>query len=284
MYVINITNNTSQTIELEDLKGFTLLVSGTANLLEYFYPTEIANSSSVILNIASQTITVNDGSNDLSPANAIKYVSLHKHVNPVTSDGKEVIRADTRPIGTQTYFTMAGDDITNEKLGDGKAMVWDFSNDDDLYDSNDFENPVVLASGLKAKAINMVFMEPTYLKDGTLYFFDAPWGAYASMYIVIPAGGYYPSKSGTIPASALGLTGSTMYAYATKKVFYACYVNRQHMYGSCPMGDELNAEGAQTEATPAGWYMTGLIVCPENDTAMKGYGSFEMYRVTIELV
>jgi hypothetical protein len=154
----------------------------------------------------------------------------------------------------------------------------DFSNSDDLYDPDNTENGPEIPDGYKAKRIDISFTDPVYIKDGTLYFFDAPWGKYCSMYIVVPAGNYYPNSAGSIPASMLGLPGSQMYAYASKDVFYTCYVCTHNMHGDCPMGDELNAEGAAVDSLPVGWYITGIIFTPDDDNTSKGFGSFEMYR------
>jgi hypothetical protein len=126
--------------------------------------------------------------------------------------------------------------------------------------------------------MDMAFTGLVYIKDGTMYFFDAPWGCYCDMYITIPAGNYYPNPAGSIPAAALGLSGSQMYAYASKDVIYTSYLRHHMMYGSCPMGDELNAEGAAIDGLPIGWYITGIIFTPTSDNVSKGYASLEMYR------
>ena len=84
---------------------------------------------------------------------------------PTMPDGRPLVRADTRPIGTQTYFTCCGDDSTS--IGGGICMKWDFSNDDDEY-----EGPEV-PSGFKAKQLLLTFQCPVYLKDGAIYFFDS---------------------------------------------------------------------------------------------------------------
>jgi hypothetical protein len=203
---------------------------------------------------------------------------------PRTVDGKPIVRSDTRPTGTQTYFTMTGDDMQAGILGSGEEMRWDFSNSDNVYDPDDFENPIILASGVKAKYLEMKFTSPAYLKDGALFFFDAPWGAYASMYIVVPSGTYYPHPDGEITASALGLSGNTMYAYSTKKVFYASYLNKHFMYKDCARGVSMDAEGSQIDPVPSGWMIAGLVCCPEEDTLFKGFGLIEMYRTTIGLL
>ena len=195
---------------------------------------------------------------------------------PTMSDGRPIVRADTRPMDTQTYFTMVGD--TASGIGDGGLLLWDFSNSDDMYNSDDYENGPTIASGYKAKLMELWFNDPIYLKDGTLYFQDACFDCHVSMYVVVPAGNYYPNDVGSIPASALGLPGDQMYAYASKKVMYSCYLMKHRMMGDCTMGDELNAEGAQLDAMPVGWMITGIVVCPEGCSSFKGFGSLELYR------
>lgn len=195
---------------------------------------------------------------------------------PIMSDGRPLVRADTRPLETQTYFTMSGD--TTSGIGDGKTLIWDFSDDEDVYDPNDYENGPTVASGMKCKVMEVWFNDPAYLKDGTLYFQNASFGSFASMYVVVPTGNYYPNDAGSIPASALGLPGDQMYAYSYKKVLFAAYVMKHHMVGDCPMGDELNAEGAQVDPIPAGWYVIGLICTDEDNNSFRGFGSLEMYR------
>jgi hypothetical protein len=69
-----------------------------------------------------------------------------------------------------------------------------------------------------------------------------------------------------------------MYDYADKNVFYACYVQKQYMYGEAPMGVPFEAEGCQVNALPTGWYVSTLIVTPESDNTSKGFGSLEMFR------
>src|SRR3990172_13263739 len=47
---------------------------------------------------------------------------------PRMPDGRPIVRADTRPLDTSTYFTTCGDDSTS--IGGGTEIRWDFSNDD----------------------------------------------------------------------------------------------------------------------------------------------------------
>jgi len=193
-----------------------------------------------------------------------------EETHPETPDGVPIVRADSRPLNTEVYFTMCGD---STGIGDGVEFAWDFSNDD-----NEFINPLWVPSGYKAKKITANFNCPIWMKDGTIYFFDSPWGQHISMFVGAPAGNYYPNPAGNIPASALGLTTGGIYSYATEDTPYSSYVMKHRMYGSCPMGDELNAEGASLYPIPVGWNLCGLIVTPESDNVSKGYASLEMYR------
>ena len=195
---------------------------------------------------------------------------------PHMEDGRPIVRADTRPMDSETFFTSAGDDVA---IGDGTHLQWDFSDSTaDVYNGSE------IPDGMKAKQIIMTFNCPVYLKDGALYFFDAPWDCYLEMDIMVPSGGYYPNPAGAIPAAALGISGNDMYAQASGNVLYQRYVNRHHIYGDCPMGDELNAEGCAVEALPVGWYLRGLIITPESDNISKGYASVEMYRCHTNLL
>ena len=98
------------------------------------------------------------------------------------------------------------------------------------------------------------------------------------MYITVPSGNFYPNSSGTYTAAMLGQSGDNMYAYASKDVFYICYVNRRYMLGDCSRGDELNTEGTSVNPIPTGWYVSGFIVTSEENSSLKGHGSLEIYR------
>lgn len=220
------------------------------------------NLTTVVLRSDSDSLTSN-------------LVHVWYEAEPHMEDGRPIVRSDTRPLDTQTFFTMAGDAVDSTggvTISGGKDMTWDFSNDDDEYTGDD------IPSGYKAKEIKMSFVCPVFIKDGTIYFFNAPWGSYLKMDIMAPSGSYYPNPSGSIPASSLGLSGNKMYAQATEDTVVQRYVGKHFIYGDCPMGDELNAEGAAIEALPVGWYIRGLIVTPTSDNTSKGFASLEMYR------
>lgn len=224
------------------------------------------STSSFVPSAGVTKVTLSSECDDLTSNLTHIWYEAHPHMD----DGRPIIRSDTRPLNSQTVFTMAGDSA--DDLGDGKEFKWDFSNDDDSYTGSE------VPSGYKAKEMLVSFKCPVHIKDGTIYFFNAPWGSYVQMDIVIPDGAYYPNPQGPIPASALGLSGKKMYAQASGNTLYQRYVNKHFMFGDCPMGDELNAEGSSVSPIPVGWYIRGLIVTPNSDNVSKGFASIEMHR------
>ena len=216
------------------------------------------------------TLSAADSTTTLSGVIAAHDGEPFSEIEPPTmEDGRPLVRADTRPLETETYFTMAGDTVSG--VGDGAPMRWNMDEDDDWFDVGD---------GYKKKIFKLTFNHEIYLKDGSIYFFNAPWGAYVDFYITVPAGGYYPNEYGSIPAAALGQPGDGMWSYAATDTLYQCYVNRHYMHDDCPMGDELNAEGAAINGLPVGWYLMGHIHAPAtaSGTGFKGYASIECYR------
>jgi hypothetical protein len=99
------------------------------------------------------------------------------------------------------------------------------------------------------------------------------------MHVVVSSGSYYPNTHGSIPASALGLPGTDMYSYAAVDIPFVNYVNKHHMYTDCPMGDEMNAEGAAVEAVPVGWKLVGHITTTSGDNTSKGFAAFDIHCV-----
>jgi hypothetical protein len=260
-------NNLS--IYISEGKILEIPAGGEIDLLDSCTRAEISQSD-VPFHIEEENIILNNGSTDLTKLKALRIAfDAVAEEGPKMADGRPLVRADTRPLDTETYFTMAGD--TASGIGDGAPMMWNMDEDDDWFDTGD---------GYKKKIFKLTFNHEIYLKDGSIYFFNAPWGAHVEFYITVPAGGYYPNEYGPIPASALGQPGDGMWAYAATDILYQCYVNKHYMHGDCPMGDELNAEGAAINGLPVGWYLMGHIHAPAtaSGTGFKGYASIECYR------
>lgn len=187
------------------------------------------------------------------------------------ADGRPITRADSRPRGYTTTFISRGDSLTN--IGDGKIMEWDFSNSAD-----DISAP----SGFKRKRLEVGFSDKIYIKEGTLYFHSAPKGCYVDFYVVCKTGGIYEDPNGTIPGSAIGLDPSKMYTQATADTKVTHYVNYHHLQGDCPMGDELNTEGASEAGLPTQQQKYVLwieLTTPDTDSTSNGYLELEIYRM-----
>jgi len=178
---------------------------------------------------------------------------LEKIIPPRTFDNKEIIRSDSRPLGTSTYFTCAGDDT---EIGNGKDVFWDFSNDDDISSAPE---------GYKRKTIDFSFAEDIFIKEGSFYFFDTLKGSYGQMAVMCPAGHYYYNRDGSLNQ-------------ATEDIPIIKFVNKHFFAGSCPMGDELNAEGAQESPLPPNYFIRLEITVPESDIISFGWVSLEIYR------
>lgn len=190
---------------------------------------------------------------------------------PTMPDGRPIMRSDSRPLYTSTVFTMQGDDSTS--IGNGVELIWDFSNDDDLYDGPE------VPSGFKCKQMLISFATEVHLKDGMLFFFDAPWGSYVTMDVAVPPNNFYPNPTGPYTSAMLGLSGTLNYAHSGNEIItFQRFVNKYRITGTCNIGTALDAEGCTTKPMPIGWYLCGRVYTPISDNVSKGYASMEMYR------
>lgn len=181
-------------------------------------------------------------------------ITLLNQINTDYSGGRPVIRSESRPSSTVTYFSTRGD--SSSAVGDGTTFEWDFSNN-----TNDVSAP----SGFKRKQINVTFKDSIYVKEGTLYFHNGVKGSYLDFYILCPNGAYYLNRSGA-PAQASG------------DVIIEHYLNHHPIQGSVPMGDELNTEAATVNAVPAGYIFRLEITVPDTDSTSNGVAELEIYR------
>lgn len=169
------------------------------------------------------------------------------------TDKMEVI-AESRPPGHYTVFTSCGD---GTGIGDGKDLQWNFANTDDEVTS---EIP-----GYREKNIHVYFNEDIYIKEGAVYFQNAPFGCFVKMFVVCPAGGYYRDRNGAIQMAAVDT-----------EVF--CFVPKHFICGSCPQGDELNTEGCTRDPIPKGYYFKFEVYTPDTDNISTGHITLEIYR------
>jgi len=114
--IINITNTTDTILSINDLT-ITLLPHETKDiaLLKKLY--EISSSDDLVKHISSGKIIVNNGTDDLTITEAIQFVVVQKETGPTDIADKPWVHQSSRPFGTVTYFTGAGDNLHSHTPG-----------------------------------------------------------------------------------------------------------------------------------------------------------------------
>lgn len=169
--------------------------------------------------------------------------TANKPIEIRDAEGKVYVRSESRQIDKTTYFTCRAD---NTGVGDGKELVWDFSNTDD---------DVTPPTGYLQKKMVFSFSSGIQLKDGTLYWMNAIKGSYLDVYI------YHPVLQQNI----------------------SHYVVGHRMIGDCPMGDELNTETA-SEEIPAGVQFHVYVTVPDVSGADSFYGHISIEANRVETI
>lgn len=209
-----------------------------------FYVTDISIEDPVIVGSEQEDFELNF----MPTANA--------PVTPTDDDGKSYVRAESRPLDMTTYFTMAGDKIDSpQDIGEGTEIKWDFNNTD---------NDITPLSGYKKKRVEFQFLDGVRLKEGTIYFYNSPNGAYLDLQVVCPAGQYY-------------LDNNDSPILAVSDTVVDRFVNKYFISGTCAIGDELNTEAASSEI-PSTYKFWLDITTPDTDSSSYGHVSVEVYR------
>jgi hypothetical protein len=179
--------------------------------------------------------------------------SCNQAVTPRSPDGKPYGRTESRPLDCTTVFTGRADSDNN--IGDGRLFMWRFDNDDDLIEQN---------SNYKRKRLEFKFLDPIYLKEGTLFYRDAPMGAYMDVYIVCPAGGYYYSNDGSPRLAAVDTP-------------IAHYIVHQMMYQTNCYGREFRTEACSSQLPSSYKFWIDVTTTPD-DVQSMGYVTLVLYR------
>jgi hypothetical protein len=248
-------NNTDSDITLTDLGAKIIPASGQIDLAEEFTLEQLSISEDLTEQIGNGNLTINDGSKDLEIADGIDIIRRIISRNPKSEDGKDIVRAESRPLGCTTVFVGQAD--TDIAIGAGEILAWDFSNED---------NEITMPSGSneRRKRLEFKFIDDVYVKEGTTYFFNKLKGSYLDFYVACPAGQYYYDNDGNPHL-------------ATEDTIVSHYVIHCMMQGSCPMGDELNTESCSSKI-PNNYKFWIDITVPDNDNISNGHINLEMYR------
>ncbi len=183
----------------------------------------------------------------------------NKPINPVDDEGRQFLRAESKPVGMTTYFTTRGD--TETAIGDGDKLEFDFNNTD-----NDITTP---PTGFKQKRVCCTFIDTVRLKEGTLYWENMPFGSHIDLCLGVPDQAYYQKNDGSYAQNTTG-----------EDLMIAKFVNNSPMMGNCPMGDEMNTEAASNDIPP-GTIFGFLVTVPDtvtNTDNVHGAVVLELYR------
>lgn len=121
--IINITNELPTSVVIHDLAGLTIEVDETIDLVSERPIHDIANSEDLVVLIANEDVSVDDGLSDLSIVDAIKYVTLNE--KPLLDvDGKQIVAATNKNFGLRMKWTSRSDSITDvSDVGNGERFM-----------------------------------------------------------------------------------------------------------------------------------------------------------------
>lgn len=164
--IINITNELPTSVVIHDLAGLTIGVDETIDLVSERPIHDIANSEDLVVLIANEDVSVDDGLSDLSIVDAIKYVTLNE--KPLLDvDGKQIVAATNKNFGLRMKWTSRSDSITDvSDVGNGEAFYVEHNVGDPITqtkyaDFNCFENETRLVGA-------RIFFVDSYLDELSL--------------------------------------------------------------------------------------------------------------------
>lgn len=236
---------------------------------------EIASSDSALAALAQgiDKFQINDGSRDYEYAEGIDLLRRISSETEKDQLNRWIVRSDSRRKNYDTAFTGKGDNLTNSIIGGGTDLRFDFSA------ANTDSRWITAPTGYKRQQINWNYMDAVYIKEGSIYFFNAPKGAYIDMYFVIPAG--YPYYKKVVDTTTFDASWENNYTTATADTIIGHWVVNHWVEGSCPMGDYLNTEAAHESPSPSYVIYRAEITAPEDATDLAnfhGHFSIELYR------
>lgn len=264
-----IKNFTDQEYVLSDLGDITIPANGAIDLggnEQRLIDLATSDSLLQVLALGTDKIAVNDGIHDYTFSQGIDLIRRINTPLELDAMGRPVMRADSRRRDYETVFMGAGDDVVSKTIGAGTEFRFDFSDESNLISAPE---------GYLRKRINWHFCDLIYMKEGTMYFYNAPKGSYIDMYLVAPAGYPYQIKSVDSAGNII-----RTFQIAQQETVFQQWVCKYWIEGSAPMGDELNTEASSD--LPAYPYMIwrAEITVPnvEGYQSFHGHWSLEAYR------
>lgn len=118
--IINLRNTTESVIILDDLANLAISSLSTLDVLQHRELSDIAESNTLIEKVVQGTLIVNNGTKDLMPAEAIKYITLHNVLlEHRDRSGKLRVHQTSRKLGTVICWTGEGDNPADPSLVGG---------------------------------------------------------------------------------------------------------------------------------------------------------------------
>lgn len=215
---------------------------------------------------------LNDGINDLSMPEAVDLIRRIDSKTQRDQLGRWIVRVDSRRKNYDTVFIGCGDNIAEQTIGGGPEFRFDMS-----APAGD-PKWVTAPDGYVRQRIDWQFIDTTYIKEGAIYYFDMPKGAWIDFKFYLPAG--YPFFKKRLDAVTSDPFWEDSLTFTTEKTLVGVWVDHHWMEGSCPMGDELNTEAAHENPSPPLVIYSVEVTVPMVEGWEKAHGHFsvELYR------
>ncbi len=272
-----IKNYTDQNLVIADLGDIVIPANGALDiggnevrLIELSASDDLLDA----ISLGTESYQVNDGIRDLSKSEAIDLIRKIQRPTEVDNLGRWVIRSDSRKTDWDAIFQGAADDLTTGEVGKGTPFTFDFSAPaDDLRWDNEHA-----PAGYKMQTIDWRFCDWVYIKEGTLFYYNAPKGSFMNFFVVAPPGTGYIEKFSQEDLTVAKRTLPTN----NKWIAFIQWLAHYNFEGSAPMGDELNTESASDNASPS-FFMWRAQICVPDVTGYEqthGHWALEMYRIS----
>jgi len=258
-----IKNDTDEDIYISDVP-FTINAGETVDIGQYGHIHDLALSDELVTRLGNGDFKMEDTDNPGSyytTSQAVRIITNIPLISPMDDEGRQFLRAESRPLSCTTFFTTAGDDTG---IGDGTRLEWDASIDTAGYwYTNDDDDKVPI--GMKRHSVFLQFKDSIWMKEGAIYYQDVSKGSFLDMCV-------------QCPHMLVFMYNGQLYVNITGDwLTVDHYLNRHPIQGSVPMGDELNTETCSQELSAYLRYRLCITV-PEDDVTSYGYMEIEVYR------
>ena len=256
-------NDTDEDVYISDVP-FTILAGETVDIRQYGHVHDLALSDQLVTRLGNGDFKMEDTENTgkyYTPAQAVRIITNIPLISPMDNEGRQFLRAESRPLSCTTCFTTIGD---NGGLGNGSRLEWDASITDTGYWLTNADDSSI-PTGFKRHLVNLQFSDSIWLKEGALYYMNCEHGSTMDMMVQCP----HMLVFMYLGQLYVNITGDWLTVDH--------YLKKHPMQGNVQMGDELNTETCSQELPSYLRYVCQITV-PTTDTSSFGYMELEVYR------